>query len=151
MSKINPKEKIRFIKFAVVGISGTLIDIGLFNLFNQKFGIHPNYAKAYSFSLAVFNNFFWNRIWTYPESKTLPFIRQFSQYLMVSIVGLLINLTIFATLDTRFIQLSDAFLPVDFFLSPITVGHNIAVIFATLVVLFWNYFANRFWTFKSVQ
>jgi len=28
---------------------------------------------------------------TYPESKELPFIRQFFQYLAVSIIGLLIN------------------------------------------------------------
>lgn len=151
MPKINQKEKMRFIKFAIVGISGTLIDIGLFNLFNQKFGIPPNHAKAYSFSLAVFNNFLWNRLWTYPESKDLPFFKQFMQYLLVSIVGLLINLSIFAFFDSRLIALFNNLLPSGFFLSSIIVGHNIAVALATIVVLFWNYLANRFWTFKSIK
>lgn len=151
MLKINQKEKTRFIKFAIVGISGTLIDIGLFNLFNQRFGVQPNFAKAYSFSLAVFNNFFWNRLWTYPESKALPFVKQFFQYLIVSIIGLLINLSIFALLDLRLIQLFNRVLPIGYFLSSTIIGHNIAVAFATIVVLFWNYLANRLWTFRSVE
>jgi putative flippase GtrA len=151
MARINQKEKERFIKFALVGISGTLIDVGLFNLFNQYFSIPANYAKAYSFSLAVFNNFLWNRLWTFPESKTLPFAKQFSQYLLVSVIGLIINLIIFATFDPRLIKTFDEVLPADFILSSTVVGHNVSVAIATIVVLFWNYFANRFWTFKNVK
>jgi putative flippase GtrA len=151
MPKISQKEKTRFLKFAIVGISGTLIDLGLFNLFNQKFGVQPIFAKAYSFSLAVFNNFIWNRLWTYPESKELPFLEQFFQYLLVSIIGLLINLSIFALFDSRLIQFFDQILPSGFLLSSTVIGHNIAVAFATIVVLFWNYLANRLWTFRSIQ
>jgi len=151
MSRISRKEKERFIKFALVGISGTLIDVGLFNLFNQGFGIAANSAKAYSFSLAVFNNFLWNRLWTFPESKSLPFIKQFSQYLLVSVIGLLINIFIFATFDPRLIIFFDSVLPADFFLNSIVIGHNVSVAIATIVVLFWNYFANRFWTFRNID
>ncbi len=151
MSRISQKEKARFFKFALVGISGTLIDIGLFNLFNQGFGVPANSAKAYSFSLAVFNNFLWNRLWTFPESKSLPFVKQFSQYLLVSVIGLLINIYIFATFDQRLINLFDVVLPADFILNSTVVGHNVAVAIATIVVLFWNFFANRFWTFKNIE
>jgi putative flippase GtrA len=151
LDRINKNEKVRFIKFALVGISGTLIDVGLFNLFNQAFSISANYAKAYSFSLAVFNNFLWNRLWTFPESKSLPFAKQFSQYLLVSIIGLFINLFIFATFDPRLIKTFSNILPADFIFSPTVVGHNVSVAIATIVVLFWNYFANRYWTFKNVK
>lgn len=150
MTRINKKESERFIKFALVGISGTLIDVGLFNLFNQGFSIPANYAKAYSFSLAVFNNFLWNRLWTFPESKSLHFVRQFSQYLVVSIMGLLINLFIFSTFDPRLIIFFDTMLPAHFIISPTIMGHNVSVAIATIVVLFWNYFANRFWTFNKI-
>jgi putative flippase GtrA len=150
MSRINKKEKERFFKFALVGISGTLIDVGLFNLFNQGFDVPANSAKAYSFSLAVFNNFLWNRLWTFPESKSLPFVKQFSQYLLVSVIGLLINIFIFATFDPRLIDFFDAVLPTDFILNSTVVGHNVSVAIATIVVLFWNFFANRFWTFKNI-
>lgn len=151
MPRINQKEKKRFFKFALVGISGTLIDVGLFNLFNQGFGISANYAKAYSFSLAVFNNFLWNRLWTFPESKSLPFVKQFAQYLIVSVIGLLINIFIFATSDPPLIQFFDATLPADFILNSTVIGHNVAVAIATVFVLFWNYFANRFWTFRNIK
>lgn len=144
------KERIRFFKFALVGISGTFIDIGFFNLFNQRFGIEPIAAKALSFCVAVFNNYFWNRLWTYPESRELPFIKQFIQYLLVSIVGLIINTTIFALADSSLIQFLTRILPADFFFTPIVVGHNVSVAIATVVVLFWNYFVNRFWTFRKI-
>jgi len=147
----NKKERIRFAKFALVGISGTLIDIGFFNLFNQRFGILPVSAKAFSFSIAVFNNFLWNRLWTYPESRELPFSKQFVQYLLVSIIGLLINTSIFAITDQSFIQIFNGILPNNFPFSATVVGHNTSVAIATIVVLFWNYFANRFWTFRSIK
>ena len=145
------KEQIRFTKFALVGISGTLIDIVLFNIFNQRFGISPIPAKAFSFSIAVFNNFLWNRLWTYPESRHLSFSKQFGQYLLVSIVGLLINTSIFALSDQVLIHVFEGHLPINFPFSPTVVGHNTSVAIATVIVLFWNYFANRFWTFRSIQ
>jgi putative flippase GtrA len=151
MTFSNKKERVRFFKFALVGISGTFIDIVFFNLFNQRFGISPVTAKSLSFSVAVFNNFIWNRVWTYPESRQLPFIKQFGQYLLVSIVGLLINTTIFAVSDQSLIHLFENILPSNFFFSPTVVGHNASVALATIVVLSWNYFANRFWTFRSIK
>ncbi len=151
MNFSNKKELIRFVKFAIVGISGTLIDIGFFNLFNQRFGISPITAKALSFSIAVFNNFLWNRLWTYPESRELPLTKQFAQYLLVSIVGLIINTSIFAITDQSLIRFFNGILPDNFILSATVVGHNISVAIATIVVLFWNYFANRFWTFRSIK
>ena len=147
----NKKEWVRFLKFALVGISGTIIDIAFFNLFNQRFGISPVTAKSLSFSVAVFNNFIWNRLWTYPESRQLPFTKQFGQYLVVSIICLLINTTIFALADQSFIHLFEKILPINFIFSPTVVGHNASVAVATIVVLFWNYFANRFWTFRSIK
>lgn len=145
------KEWIRFGKFALVGTSGTLIDIVFFNLFNQRFGISPVSAKAFSFSIAVFNNFLWNRLWTYPESRELPFPKQFAQYLLVSIIGLLINISIFTITDQSLIHVFEGILPNNFLFSPTVVGHNTSVAIATIAVLFWNYFTNRFWTFRSIN
>jgi putative flippase GtrA len=146
----NKNERIRFAKFALVGISGTLIDFFFLNLFIQRFGIEQNSAKALSFSIAVFNNFLWNRLWTYPESRKLPFFKQFSQYLIVSIIGLLINISIFAFTNQFLIRIFNELLSNGFPLSPSVVSYNSSAAIATIVVLFWNYFANRFWTFRSI-
>ena len=147
----NKKERIRFAKFALVGISGTLIDFFFLNLFIQRFGIAQNSAKAFSFSIAVFNNFLWNRLWTYPESRNLQIIKQFSQYLIVSIVGLLINISIFAIADQSLIRVFNGLSPNILPFSPSIVSYNTSAAIATIVVLFWNYFANRFWTFRSIN
>ncbi len=147
----NAKERTRFFRFSLVGITGTLIDVGFFNLFNQSFGIYPVVSKALSFSVAVFNNFLWNRLWTFPESRKIPFLKQMTQYLIVSIIGLLINTFIFSLTDLPLINLASKILPGDFFFSPTVVGHNFAVACATIVVLFWNFFANRYWTFKDIR
>jgi len=145
------KERIRFAKFAIVGISGTLIDFFFLNLFIQRFGVESISAKAFSFSIAVFNNFLWNRLWTYPESRNLPFIKQFSQYLIVSIIGLLINISIFAIANQSLIRVFYGLSPSSLPFSPSIVSNNISAAIATVVVLFWNYFANRFWTFRSIN
>jgi putative flippase GtrA len=41
-------------------------------------------------------------------------------------------------------------LPVDFFLSPRFFGHNLTLAVAILVVMMWNFFANRYWTYNDV-
>jgi hypothetical protein len=36
-------------------------------------------------------------------------------------------------------------------LSPEFLGHNIALAFAVGVVMLWNFFANRYWTYNDVN
>jgi putative flippase GtrA len=148
------KERSRFFRFALVGISGTFVDFGFFNLFSLVFHIFNVTASAMSFTIAVFNNFFWNRRWTYPESQKYPALIKFGQFLAVSIIGLGINTLIFISLDRPFIQLAGNFLP-NFVTGSYpfinSVGDNLSKIVATLVVLFWNFFANRFWTYKNIE
>jgi putative flippase GtrA len=144
------KEQIRFTKFALVGISGTLIDFFFLNLFIQRFNIDNISAKTFSFCIAVFNNFIWNRLWTYPESRNLPFGKQFSKYLIVSIIGLLINISIFAIANQSLIRVFNGFSLSILPFSPSIISANTSAAIATIVVLFWNYFINRFWTFKNI-
>ena len=153
MNLKNSKERIRFIKFALVGISGTFIDFAFFNLFSQVFHIYIQIASAISFSLAVINNFYWNRQWTYPESKDELFISKLSQFLIVSVVGLGLNTLILTLLDKPSISLTISLQKNLSFITATNskvIGDNLSKFFATIVVLFWNYFANRFWTFRDI-
>jgi len=147
---VSKDESIRFLKFAFVGISGTIIDFGIFNLLFQRLGITDELAKVISFSVAVFNNFFWNRIWTYPEAKSTPFLKQMGKFLIVSLIGLGINVIIFSSSKNILINFADMFFPPDFMINSSVIGKNLSVALATIVVLFWNYLANRFWTFKTI-
>jgi len=148
---LNNSQTKRFIKFAVVGLSGTVVDFTIFNLCISLLQFNPVTASVYSFTLAVVNNFIWNRNWTYPESKSTPIGPQLIKFSVISVIGLIIRTPLFSYLEHPIIKLAENTVNPDFFLTPATIGHNISLAIAIVVVLFWNYFANRFWTYKDIK
>lgn len=126
----------QFSKFAVVGFLGTLIDFGLLNLFVKIFRLGVYYSATLSFIAAVFNNFFLNKHWTFKndvsDKKTKD---QFWQFLLVSLIGLGLNLLIMYLIMDIFGLGQDRY--------------NWAKAGAVIVVLIWNFWANKLWTFKE--
>lgn len=139
----------KFIKFAIVGIIGTIIDFGVMNLLVIVFKVPKLIAQAISFTLAVINNYFLNRIWTYPEARGKSVIRQFASFLVISVIGLGIRTPLFWGLSLGFTQLAQKLLVGSNQIKPEIVGNNIALAICIVVVLLWNYFANRKWTFND--
>ena len=76
----NPRERSRFLRFALVGVIGTVVDFGTFNLLTFYVGLIAVYAQAISFGCAVISNFTWNRYWTYPDSRTKKISKQLLQF-----------------------------------------------------------------------
>ena len=142
------KERIRFIKFGTVGIIGSVVDFGVFNLLTIVFNVNSIVSSIISFSLAVINNFVLNRIWTYPETRKSSVYKQLIQFAIVSCLGLAIRVPLFAWLEKVLIPLAEKLVPN--LLTPTIVGHNVALALVIGVVMLWNYFVNRFWTFRSV-
>jgi putative flippase GtrA len=142
-------EKKRFIKFAVVGVSGTVVDFGIFNLLSSLLGFPTLPSSVVSFLVAVFNNFYWNRQWTYPESKERPFGEQFGKFGIVSLAGLIIRTIIFAKIENPLIQISQGF-STKIGITAEIIGHNLTLAIVIIIVLFWNYFINKFWTYKGI-
>lgn len=144
----NKKEWIRFFKFGVVGIIGAVVDFGVMNLLSLVFMVPFLIASIISFTLAVINNFVLNRFWTYPETKENPFVKQLVQFSVVSCLGLAIRVPLLAYLDKALTNLAAETIP--HFLTPTVVGHNVALAIVIGVVMLWNFFINRFWTFRNV-
>jgi putative flippase GtrA len=147
----NPQERTRFLKFLVVGTIGAVVDFGIFNLITRLTPIPAVVASGISFVAALVSNFFWNRYWTYPDSRSKPFGAQFAQFILISAMGLVIRIPLFAVLENPMISLARNYLPTGFFLTPVTVGHNVALAIVVLIVMLWNFFANRFWTYNDVK
>lgn len=149
----NTKERTRFVRFAIVGSIGAVIDFGVFNLltnFVDFFKSNAVWASVISFILAVISNFTWNRLWTYPDSRSRPLSRQLTQFVIVSVIGLMIRTPLFAWLEkvlTDFLTVHWTYEPI----TPVFVAHNIALGTVILVVMLWNYFANRYWTYNDVS
>lgn len=148
MSLLNDSvERNRFFRFALVGISGTVVDFGFFNLFATLLHIPSTIAQAMSFTLGVLNNFTWNRLWTYPETRKISALKQLGQFSLVNVVGLAIRTALFTVIEKPLITLAGNLIP--HILTPTIVGHNLSLACVILIVMLWNYFANRYWTFKE--
>lgn len=148
----NPRERIRFLRFAVVGVYGAVVDFGIFNLLNGLVGVPAVRASVVSFSAAVVNNFLWNRYWTYPDSRSKALKRQLTEFSLISMIGLAIRTPLFAFLEGPLRNLFTRLdLPTFTFLDADFLGHNLALAIAILVVMFWNFFVNRYFTYGDVE
>lgn len=138
------KEAKRFIKYGLVGILGTIIDFGILNLLVFAAGwSSPNgklLANIVSTSIAIISNFVCHRYWTFPESQRRNGGTQLVQFVIVSLVGLCLNTLVFYLSSHYFFEL---FLP-------ITIAVQFAKATASAVILFWNFGANRMWTYRGL-
>ena len=80
----------RFLKFGIVGASGTVINLGLLYYSREYLfatmqppELRLNLSLALAIFFATLNNFFWNRKWTWADRKqhySRPIAVQFGQY-----------------------------------------------------------------------
>ncbi len=148
----NPRERTRFLRFAVVGVIGAVVDFGTFNLLTNFVGLTAVLASVFSFIAAIISNFTWNRFWTYPDSRSKPLGAQLVQFSVVSIIGLGIRTPIIAVLEPLFNRLITglAVFPIGF-ISADFMADNLTLAIAVIVVMFWNFFINRYWTYSDVE
>jgi putative flippase GtrA len=136
----NSKEVDRFVKFAIVGTIGALVDFSILNLMHKVFNWSLLASNSLSFTCAVFSNFTWNRLWTFPESRERPIRSQLPQFALVNVIGLGINNVVLVNLAALF----SPFIPDPF-------DYNLAKAIAIIIVLFWNFGINRIWTYRGIK
>jgi len=148
-AKRNRKEARRFLKFMFVGAMGAVVDFGVLNLLAHVFDVPVTIAGVISFSLAVTSNFIWNRYWTYPESRAFPLVPQYLQFFIINATALLIRIPILVLVPSRAIALFESL-----GVAPNTaevLGNNFALALAVGIALFWNFFINRFVTYRHIK
>ncbi len=146
----NPQERTRFLKFLAVGVIGAVVDFGIMNLFSKVFGMTLTLAGTISFICAIISNFIWNRYWTYPDSRSRPIARQLFMFFIVNVAGLVIRLPILHFLEKPIRRLFEG-LSLNLPLSPEFLGKNLTLAIAVFVVMLWNFFVNRYWTYNDVD
>ncbi len=167
-ARSNPKEVRRFAKFLVVGAFGFVVDFGGFNLFHTlgiggslasqvpaSFGslagylaTHPEVIEqALSFCCAVLSNFLWNYFWLYPEARDANQAKKILKFFIVSVAGLIVGVPVFGVA----LYFSRGFVKVVGLSSlSFNLAGNMALVCRVGVLLFWNFFVNRFWTYRDV-
>jgi putative flippase GtrA len=142
------KEGKRFAKFMAVGAIGFVVDAVTFFIFTSLLHVPDLLAQAFSFTAAVFSNFTWNRYWTYPESRSKSIRRQLTQFTLVNLAGLGIRSLVFAAVLEPYRRLAATQTLVR--LDPAFLARFAALATAVTVVLLWNFFVNRYWTYNDV-
>ena len=171
---VNPKEAERFIKFLMVGAMGFVVDFGVFNLLlhpfdlwlaegtqlhgmiasfgltaEQTMHLAPTMAGTISFVMAIMSNFLWNRYWTYPDSRSKSMRRQLAMFVLVSLAGIIIRIPLIALTHRPFVRMVENV--AIFHTYAERIGENLALAVSVVVVMFWNFFVNRYWTYNDVE
>jgi len=120
------------IKFFIVGLSGTVIDYSIYFSLTRIFGFHFLLASFIGYSCGLINNFIWNQRWTFKDRGSREVKGQFSKFVVVNLAAMgLSNIFFFVLVDK-------------FFISDI-----VARIITTILIAFFSFFANSFWTFRE--
>ena len=88
---LKPGNWLQLFQFGLVGASGYLINLAVFALFNGLLSVHYIAAAIIAFGVAVMNNFWWNRHWTF-DAKHGHAGFQAARFFTVSVLALVVNL-----------------------------------------------------------
>jgi len=133
----------QFTKYALVGGLNFLLDLGVLNLLIHvttiSQGAYANALKAISFLVAVTWSYFWNRFWTFSAGSASRPGRQFVKFFVISAVGLLINVSAFALINSSFWAHRGI---------PARTWVNIAAAGASITSVLWNFLGYKVVVFR---
>lgn len=121
---------IKFLKFGIVGLSGTAIDFLFTWICKEKLKWNKFISNSIGFSIAATSNYILNRIWTF-ESNNPEVSREYLSFFFISSIGLVLN--------NLFVFLFNEKLKFNFYLSKA---------FAITLVAIWNFIPNYLFTFR---
>jgi putative flippase GtrA len=171
LSRVNRTELGRFLKFAVVGVIGAVVDFVVLALL-KRFVEPPEFldtwwssiAVGVSLSTAIVSNFIWNRYWTYPDSRSKPIVKQFAQFYVINVLAWAIRapIMLLETVFARWVEpLFTGELQLPGFWEMLlkalgtepakTLGTYLAWALGVGIAMFWNFFINRFITYSDVD
>ncbi|MCW1968009.1 MAG: GtrA family protein [Anaerolineae bacterium] len=141
----------QFVKFAIVGGSGLIVDYIVLNILRHVFQTSSQVAVTGGFVIAALSNFYWNRNWVYPQSRTVKKRKQLPQFLLINFVGLIINLTVVHFAEVPMTHLmTDLVKAIGLNRGGTFLGLNITKAIAAIIVMVWNFVVNRLVTFRGM-
>lgn len=146
----NKREQSRFLRFAIVGAIGALVDFGVMNLLSHFTSMPLVAAGTISFVCAVISNFTWNRYWTYPESRSRPLLHQLGMFFVVNTAGVLIRIPVLHFVEPLMLSMLEDTAHLNH-LSADFLARNGTLAMAVGIVMLWNYFINRHWTYNDIE
>src|SRR4029453_7699636 len=126
---LKPGNWIQLFQFGVVGASGSVVNLGVLALMAGPFDTHYIPAAILAFCVAVTNNFWWNRHWTF-DAKHGHAGFQAARFFTVSVLALAVNLIALELLIRG------------------GMGDLPAQALAIIIAMPFNFVGNKLWTFE---
>ena len=117
-----------FVLYSVIGCSGVLLDLLVFLVLYNVFGMHEQLATAISTTLGIVNNFLLNSFFNFRVRDGM--LRRFLRFYAVGIVGIGITAALLGVFSTW-----------------LGVDPNIVKVVALPVVVAFQFTMNRKWSF----
>jgi dolichol-phosphate mannosyltransferase len=119
----------QLVKFCVVGATGYVVNLAVYAALLRGADIHYVPAAIGSFLVAVTNNYWWNRHWTFRGQRG-HVVFQGLRFLVVSTIALVANLVVLHALVT------------------FGLGEVLAQALAIMLVTPVNFVGNKLWSFR---
>jgi dolichol-phosphate mannosyltransferase len=126
-----PANWAQLVRFLAVGGSGVAVNLAVFWLLVTPLDVDYRVAAAVSFTVALANNFWWNRHWTFAAADGHAGF-QAARFLVVSLGAFTVNLIVLELI----VQTTSA---------PEVLAQACAIAVATPV----NFLGNKLWSFAS--
>jgi dolichol-phosphate mannosyltransferase len=92
-----PANWLQLVRFAAVGGFGFVVNLAVYTLFVHGAGLEYRAASVVAWIVAVANNFFWNRHWTFDAREGVAH-HQAMRFLLVSVITEVISLVLLTVL-----------------------------------------------------
>lgn len=116
-------------KYIIVGFIATIIDFGVLFLLTDLVGLYYLASASISFVLAAAFNYYFNRTWTFQSTGKRR--KQLPVFFTIAILGLILNNNIIYASVEQF-----------------NLHYLLGKALATGIVIFWNFFGNKYLTFR---
>lgn len=127
---------VQFFRYAIVGGIASLVDVSVFYLITNVIGKDHIFANTLSFVMGLLVNYFMSRSWVF-NKKENNFIRDFTMFAIVGLLGLLLsNFILYVLINRGLINRILGFLNEE-------MKKLISKLIAVFIVLFWNFIGRK--------
>lgn len=166
LSRLRPLFTATFLKFAIVGASGVVVNLAALALFSAL-GMRSSVASALAIQVSIVTNFIINDRWTFSDQQhEHRWPMRALRFQLISLVGAVVQWTIFNAGNVLIFWALNGGAAVDAWAGgesgvialavhtvthppPVGWGIYISQLVGIGIATGWNFFANLFWTWRA--
>lgn len=127
------------IKFGIVGVVNTLLDMVIYFVLTMYFGMFKYLAQTISYSIAMVHSYLVNRFWTFGRRGKVESAAEPVKFVIVNLISLVISYLCFYLIG--------------FWTQNLSVSENMRIFIEKLIVtpavMIVNFILNKIWVFQE--